>query len=154
MAYALAPDVLETWPKLHTSGFTHLELEGVEERVRSRIDSALAHRYSVPFATEPDSTPPIIKTLTIEGIVIDVFNRLPNTPDWVRDLAASFSETLRQLAAGEMLVVGTTGTLVDTLGNARPQSTTSSYTPTFGVKPDLGEEIDPDRADSEDNARD
>jgi hypothetical protein len=154
MAYALPADILETWPKVHTSGLSHEEIRSVEERVRSRIDAALAHRYSVPFATEPTATPPIIKTLAIEGVVIDILNRRPNTPDWVSSLLESWMETLKQLREGDMLVVGTTGAILDTLSNSRPQSTTSTYTPTFGVERSDGEEVDSDRVDAEDDARD
>ena len=146
MAYTIPEEILETWPKVATAGVTGPEMRAHIDRVASRIDAALAHRYAVPFA---DPTPPIIKTLAIEGTVVDVLHRHQNPPEWITALAEQFLDTLKMLAAGDMSVVGATGGVLAEVDGSAPLSTTSAYTPTFGVAPSLGERVDPDRADAE-----
>src|SRR5215831_8510542 len=83
MPYATPEDVLAAWPKVHTSGLTNDELRTMIDRAGHIIDAYLAIRYPVPFCTDPSQAPGLIKDLTCDIALLYVFDRSPNTPDWI-----------------------------------------------------------------------
>ena len=150
MPYAAPQDVLDAWPKTFTAGFTNDELRVFLVRADAIIDGYLARIYTVPFATDPASTPELIQLLSVDLCMLDVIHRMPNTPEWVRDRITRAYDILKMLRDGDMVVPGAT----ETSDSGIVRSTTSQYTPTFGAQPSLSEQVDPDRADDEANSRD
>lgn len=145
MAYCTVTDVLAAWPRVHTSGLVNDEIRTMIDRADSIIDGYLAVRYTVPFQSEPNS-PPLIKTLSTDLALLDVFNRMPNTPDWIRDRLTRAFEMLKMLAEGTMVIPGVE------VGE-RIRTSTEQYVPVFGAVPSLDERYDPNRADDEAGSR-
>lgn len=150
MPYCTPQDVLNAWPKVHTSQLVPDELVLMIARGDAVIDAALGVRYGVPFCTDPTQTPAIVKMLSQDLAMLDVFDRMPNTPDWITRRITRDQDILEKLADGTMAVIGTDGSLVAvrTDGDA-PASTTETYIPVFGAVPSLSERNDPVRLGDE-----
>lgn len=155
MPYASPVDIYKRFQAASTHNLTLQEWESNIAYADACIDSALAHRYSVPFASDPESTPPIIRQISIDLATEDLVNRFPQSPDWLVARANRARDKLAALADGTMLVVGVDGSVVAGLTETRGiiRTSTSGYVPTFGVAPSLSERIDPNRVEDEDDAR-
>jgi phage gp36-like protein len=150
MAYAAPADIVASWPKVHTAGLDHDELRTMIARADALIDAYCGQRYGVPFATDPASTPALVKMLSVDLAMLDVFNRMERMPDWIRDRITRAYELLQKISEGLIVVPG----VGENLDAGVIRSTTSGYQPIFGAVPSLGETFDPDRADDEGDARD
>ena len=149
MAYATPQEIHDRYAALYeTLGLTAPEWQPPLAFAGAIIDSYLASRYTVPFATDPANTPAIIKQLAITLAVADIADRFPGLPDWIARAREWAMSILEKLSAGDMEVVGTTGTLVPTIVDQAStiRSSTGGYVPTFGVAPSLSERVDPNRA--------
>lgn len=155
MPYSNPTDVMNAYPKATTSGFTILELESRIADGDAFIDAALARRYMVPVAGTPETAPPLIRSLSKIMAMMDVFERSQNTPAWITRRIEWAQETLLALRDGQLQLVDTGGNrIIQRTDIGVVQSSTSGYTPTFGVAPALSETVDPDRANDEEDARD
>lgn len=150
MAYSTSQDVLASWPKVYTTGFTTGELEGMIARGDAVIDAYIGRRYVCPVVP----TPPLLKTLSQDLCMLDVFDRTQGTPDFIIRRLERDMEILQGLADGTLALVGADGSLVAERDTGGVLSSTSGYVPTFGVAPSLTEDVDPNRADDEEDARD
>ncbi len=155
MAYSMPQDIRDGFPKIHTAGLTDDELRTLIADADAMIDAVTGPRYAVPFATDPTTTPPIIRFLSKTLAMVDVFDRSPNTPEWVTRRIDRAQTTLNLIADGTLAVVAAGGGQIAEQSNFDViRSTTSGYIPVFGAKPSLGENVDPTRADDEATARD
>lgn len=154
MAYSSPDDIVQAYPKTFTTAFTTENLRTLIADADAMIDARLSQRYAVPFAGTPQTTPPIIRSLSRVLAVADVFDRSQTAADWVIRRIERAYATLDAIAAGDLLVVDTAGNRVPLRGDIGvPHSTTEGYIPTFGVGPTINETVDPFRALDEDNAR-
>jgi phage gp36-like protein len=158
MAYSDFELLRKAFRRVDTTGLTPDDCEGpggIIENGDAIIDSALAERYAVPFAATPAQTPPVIRFISTMLALTDVLDRMPETPPWLLRRIERASNWLDRLAKGEGAIVGVDGVIVESRSDrTQVASTTSGYTPIFGVQPSLDEEVDPDRADAEARARD
>jgi len=145
-SYNTVDEWLRAYTKIHTSGKQTEELLAELETAYDFINAYLARRYAVPFASPPG----IVKRLELWGATALLFDRAQDTPPWVTGLWERFISTLQALANGELGLPGVSER--DDTGGV--ESSTSAYTPTFGVAPSRSEMVDPDRADSEAGDRD
>ena len=154
MPYSAPLDVLARWPKVHTSTFSHDELRVMIGDADAIINAKIAVRYTVPVATDPSNTPTLLKKLSAELALLDVFDRAQTTPDWIRSRFERDYQILDALANGDMVLVTDGGGLIPQTADIDvPGSTTSEYIPVFGGVPSLAEGYDSVRAQDEDNAR-
>ena len=146
----MAYNTLEAWvamfPRIHTSGRPSDELRLELETAHDFINAYLTRRYAVPFGTPP----PIVKRLELWGATAMLFDRAQDTPPWVTGLWDKFIATLKALAEGEIGLPG----IAEREDTGGVESSTSTYTPTFGIAPSRAEIVDPDRAESEADDRD
>jgi phage gp36-like protein len=149
MPYATPEDVLASWNKVHTSGLTNDEIRTMISRAGNIIDAYLAIRYTVPFATDPSNTPGLIKDLTCDLALLDVFDRQPNTPDWIVRRIQRAYDLLTALQNEQVSLPG----VGENTETGVPRSNTEGYTPVFGARPSLREQIDPNRSQTERDAR-
>lgn len=152
--YATPQNVVDAWSKIHTSGLVNDELRTMIERASNLVDSKLARTYTVPFCTDPADAPPRIRDLVVDICMTDVFDRSPNTPEWIVRRINRAYEALEKLAAGDDGLVGEDGGVIPELTTIDvPSSNTSAYTPVFGAHPSLAERVDPSRVSAEASAR-
>jgi hypothetical protein len=154
MAYSAPEDLHRAYPKVLTAGLTQDAIVAAIAFADAYIDGLLGARYPVPFAPTPDTTPPLIRALSWTLALGLVYDRSPQTPDWVTRAVARAELVLGRLAAGELAVIGPTGAPVATRTDTNmPASSVDGFTPVFGAVPSLSEGYDPDRADAEAFAR-
>lgn len=155
MPYTSYQDILKRFPEMITSGRTPEDIEtALVADGDAVIDARLGRRYVVPFASEPEATPPIIRRIATSLATMDLIDKFPNTPDWIIRRIQRDVDLLDRLASGDDVIVGVTGTVVAERADVSTiRVSTSQWTPTFGVAPSLNETIDPDRQDAEDAAR-
>lgn len=154
MPYALPTDLLAAWPRLHTTGMAHDEIRTMIARAGNLVDAALASRYTVPFATDPSSAPPLIRDLVVDLAWLDMIDRMPNPPEWISRRIERAQQKLELLADGDLQIIGADGVLIaeiTTQGTIR--SNTSGYTPVFGAVPSLRETFPTSRVADENAAR-
>src|SRR5215813_991906 len=149
MPYATPEDVLAAWPKVHTSSLTNDEIRTMISRAGNIIDAYLASRYAVPFTTEPTLAPPLIRDMTCDLALLDVFDISPNTPDWIVRRIQRAYDLLKELQAETVSLPG----IPESTETGVPHSNTEKYTPVFGARPSLSEHIDPQRVLDEEGAR-
>lgn len=143
--YATWQDVVKRYHFVTTTGLTSEEFDPSIEMAEGIIDGYCARSYAVPFTP----VPALIKHLCVDLAMIDVVDRFPNTPDFIRNRIERAQEMLKMLAEGTLLLPDSPESF--DVGIIR--TSTSNRVPTFGVNPSLGEQVDPDRAADESNAR-
>lgn len=150
MPYSYPDDVRKVWNKVLTTELTADEIASAIDRSDNIINAALALRYTVPFASQPPQTPPIIRDLSATFALFEIVDRAPTTPEWVQRKIERAEKILELLANGTMSVVGPGGGLVPVLQDLGAiQSSTADFVPTFGANPSTSERVDPDRAEQE-----
>lgn len=155
MPYAKPGDLAKIWHKVLTTNLVPDELVTFIDHADNLINAALAHRYTVPFTTDPDAAPPIIRQLSATLALIEVIDRAPSTPEWVLRKIERAEKLLEMLASGELALVGIAGGLVaERTDIGGVQSSTADYVPTFGAYPSDLERVDPSRAQAEADERD
>lgn len=155
MAYATPENLVSAFPKVATAAFSVTdELGQFIARSDAFIDAYLARLYVVPFSAYP-STPPLIHQLSIDLTIPYIYDRSPNTPEWVNNLYERALETLKAIGEGMLLVVDSGGGVIPQRTDiGTPQSSTEGYVPTFGAIPaTLDERSDPDRRQDEKDER-
>ncbi len=142
--------MLAAFPRVHTSGLVNDELRTMIERASNLIDSKLARVYAVPFATDPSGAPPRIRDLAVDLAMLDVVERSPNLPEWIKARIERAYAALEELAKGDAGLVGADGSVLSELTTVDvPSSTTSEYVPVFLANPSLSERVDPNRVRDE-----
>ena len=151
MPYALSTTVLQLVPGIVTTDSATVDaLNAHIRRVDDLINGKLARRYSVPFTTT--TVPPLVRTiaedLTAGFLFRSLFTRdSQNRNDWTEDLMKRSYETLDQIAAYEVDLVDTAGSLLSERDVAnRIDSSSENYYPIFDVDTETSWAIDPDRA--------
>lgn len=154
MPYSSFDDMMKWIPATYTSAWTAEQAEAsIIADADAVIDARLARRYVVPFASEPERTPPIIRRISKSIAAMDLLDRAPNTPDWITGRIQRDMEMLDRLAEGLDSVVGVDGAIVPERSDTNTIRVAPDHVPTFGVQPSLSERVDPDRALAEADAR-
>ena len=154
MPYAKPDDLRRVWNKVLTTNLVPEEIAEAIDNAGALVDAALARRYVVPFATDPDATPPIIRRITARLAFLDVIDRSPATPDFLLRMIERAEKELEMLASGDLSIVGLTGgVLPERTDTGGVQSSTADFVPTFGARSSLRERVDPVRGDAEEDAR-
>ncbi len=146
MAYATWADLVNRYHFVTTANLTSEEFTPSIEAAGGIIDGYCARNYAVPF-TAPIS--PLIKWLCVDLAMVDVVDRCPTTPEFVKNRIERAYKMLELLADGTILLPDAT----EGADAGRIRTSTAGYVPTFGVNPSHGEQVDPQRAEDEANAR-
>jgi phage gp36-like protein len=148
MPYCTVEDVMIAFPKIKTSGFDSTMIQARIEDADAEIDAMLAHAYTVPFATDPENTPRMIRMLSKILSVCDVFDRAPTTPEWLTTRCARARELLDKLATGEIILPEVPG-----LDGSMMVTVSKNYVPVFGKIPSMNEREDPNLVNREERER-
>ena len=150
MPYALSTTVLQLVPGIvSTDSATMDALNAHIRRADDVINGKLARRYSIPFTTT--TVPPLVRTiaedLTSGFLFRSLFTRdSQNKNTWTEDLMKKAYEVLDQIAAYEVDLVDTAGSLLAERDVAnRIDSSSENYYSIFDVDTDTSWDIDPDR---------
>jgi len=115
----------------------------------AEVDARLSPMYTVPFS-EGAYTPMTVKDLTIDMTYLKAtFGKEKNWERMDKAMSNRFSAILK----GDLAVILPDGTVLASVGGTVWGSNTG-YTPIFGMGDTRDFEVDPDRVDTEDDARD
>ena len=155
MPYSEPEDLPKIWHKVLTTTLVPDEIVTFILHADNLINAALARRYTVPFATDPNAAPPLIRQLSSTLALLEVVDRSPSTPEWVLRKIERAEKLLEMLASGELTLVGLDGAVItERTDIGGIQVSTEDYVPTFGVATSLDEQVDPQRAEDEAALRD
>lgn len=158
-SYWTTDEMAIAWKRfVQTGGFAPAELDQHISDAEDEVNGAIGGRYTVPFS---GGAPPLIRTCTrlLAGFNFlrgQIINEQPSRSDWVDRLREQAKEYLDKVAEGKLTLMSGSGTVIDPVAQPglRIWSSTKDYVPTFGVIPQTRQEIDQDRIDDEDDARD
>jgi len=124
------------------------------DRAEAIVNSYIATRYSLPLSPVPE----LIRTLTediasyffIRGVFVQDGERKNEYLEAFRDAF----EMLKQIKAGQIQLVDTSGSLLTPLSSSRYRSSTKDYTPIFDLDTETAWEVDSDLLNDISDARD
>lgn len=153
--YCNYSDVVNLYEPMRDMRIAYHEIDDKIADVQARIDAKLARRYAVPFATDASSLPPVIKTITKNLTLIDIYRQgRQKFPDWMDSLKTEISELLDSIADGETTLVLSDGTiLAQTIPDAfgQVEHNLENYVPTMNMLDWETQQVDSDRLDDEED---
>ena len=159
-SYSSGDELRRMWPRVvETAGTTVGELEWHVDVAEPEVNGMLGRRYSIPFS---GGTPPLVRTVTQLLASVSYLRTIyvsedPARSDWITALDERAHKILDGLVDGTLALLTGSGTVVNPLPLAGGTiwSSTQGYQPTFtAALPMFEQEVDPDRADDERDARD
>lgn len=157
--YTSFEDVRRLFKKIDTAGLTSQDVEFYLIMAESVVKGCVSKRYTLPFTTVPT----LIRYVSTELALIYILDRFftqeaRSENSWVdlrRTAILGKNGLLNQIKNGDIeLVLDDNSIVAEDVDKAGLNSDTETYTPTFGHGFPGNEEIDPDRLESEEDARD
>jgi len=150
-------NVRDLYPKIdQVKSITEQQVVFFIDQVEPIINGKLAPRYSIPFSP----VPPLIESISTEYALIKLLDRFftqeePSKSDWRATRKKDLDEILNGLADGSVLLVNSAGEIIaqrSDIGGI--SSNTSAYKPTFDHRDEIGQVVDKDRLEAEEDALD
>ncbi len=157
--YTSFEDIRRLFKKVDTAGMTAEDQEFYIVMAESVVKGCISKRYTLPFTTVPT----LIRYISTELALIYILDRFftqeaRSENSWVnqrREAILGEDGLLNQIKDGDIeLVLEDDSIVAEDADKAGLNSDTETYTPTFGHGFVGNEEIDPDRLESEEDARD
>lgn len=152
--YGTVAGVFDLYPRIGSntainSALVLSYIGGAEAWINGRI----AHRYTVPVS----GSPPILKLIAETRATWMVLRRFftqekENTSEWVGGWNDDAEDMLEPYATGSATLVASNGTvLTPSLTTPIPWSSTDAYKPTFDVREQIAQRVDPDRIQADED---
>lgn len=154
--YTSAGDLRKTFKKIDTSGLIDTDLDFYITMSEAEIDGRLAPVYTLPFS----STPPLLRSIAAEYSFLKVMDRFQTgmkdkSTDWITKRRKNLMNLLQDLVSGDATLVTSGGEIINQRADIGGiQISTGLYVETFGHGNEVNEEVDPDRIEDEQDARD
>lgn len=153
-SYGTTGGVYELYPKIGSlSTITTAVIESYIGRAEAWANGQLANRYTIPVSGSPPILKEIVETRATYLILRRFFSQeKENTSEWVESWKEDAENMLDPYVTGSATLVGSDGTrLAPSLVTGIPWSSTDAYKPTFDVREQIAQRVDPDRVQADED---